>query len=240
MYKNLKRMDIVLESCCDVISFIPEEIECIFFDGLTDQRTKYYHTEYDNRINCDKLADEIFINIKSRGNTLYNEFGMDNYQNYKFDRLLKCNDITNIDLYYMDGTSECFVVPWNDESEDENRYQHSKIIIDENNNGNLIICIKKEDEKENEINISNIDLFKADNDNISFHSGNIGTGIYKSYLQLQQNQTDIEDIEIEVAKNSILCFINRLKNSGMGKQKSLEYLYKFVDRTLKGDNIINE
>lgn len=46
--------------------------------------------------------------------------------------------------------------------------------------------------------------------------------------------TDI--LNYNIPKEKVLSYIARIKNSGMGKEKSLEYLQKYVENYGKGDD----
>lgn len=78
------------------------------------------------------IAEENYIfrtlslKLNPSANKHFDEYG--NKSDKKlFERITDCNDITDIILYFDDGTSEDYCPYWHEDDDDINRYQESKV-----------------------------------------------------------------------------------------------------------------
>lgn len=206
-YKNLKELKIGLENCDDII--IPSEyIKFLGVDGITESRFIYTNS---GEVHKDQRASNVMINILPEANIDYYEFGQEVDESFKtkiFKRL-NIRDITDVTLSYSDGYTERYIVPWGDDEED-NEYADDINSCQMNtvlNNGGLLITINRENYVPRDVRAYN------------------------------ENGEKIMNIESDNKKESILGYIQHLQSSGLGKQKSLDYLYKYIDKILdKGDS----
>ena len=142
--KKLVKLDIVLENV-EFLEFNSDDILNLSIAGITE--TLDYQL-FDQNIFRFKKCSHLYLKVRESANSISNT----TYEpEKKFDRLLRCLDITCIELQFNDGSSETFYVEYSDRILEINDYQEMFL----NNKGDLIIIISKD--------ISYKDVIKREN-----------------------------------------------------------------------------
>ena len=142
--QNIKSITFVLENC-DSISF-PGNVIGDFRMGDFSKHICCTPVKAFERYN---VARHVFIELYADGDTNYPEFGFEDKQRSKFDRLFEHLDITQIEIEYEGGTKEKYYVSY-DEGKAEGilgaENINEKVLL--SNAGNLYILIDADLEME--------------------------------------------------------------------------------------------
>lgn len=131
--KKLVKLDIVLENV-EFLEFNSDDILNLSIDGVTE--TLYYQL-FDQNMFRFKKCSHLYLKVQESANSISNT----TYEpEKKFDRLLRCFDITQIELHFNDMSSEIFYVEYSDRILEINDYQETFL----DNKGNLIVIISKD------------------------------------------------------------------------------------------------
>ena len=134
---SVSHVTLILENC-ESLTFKSEDIGCFFADGQERSINRV-------ALNCiaeKTVAKRVFIELKAQANTPQKTFSSlgDDKETMPFDRLSAHLDITSLEVFYEDGTSQHVYVdfePKNHEDDSENEYQKIKFGKD----GQLYIAI---------------------------------------------------------------------------------------------------
>ena len=193
---------------CDEIIIPAKYIKFLGVDGITESRFIYIDS---GEVHKEKRSSNVIINILPEANVDYYEFGQEDesFKTKKFKRL-NIRDITDIELFYSDEYMERYTVPWSDDEDEMEEYDDINACQMNTilNTGGLLITINRENH------------------------------ISRDVRAYNENGEEIMDIESDNKKESILGYIQHLQSSGLGKGKSLDYLYRYIDKILdKGDSV---
>lgn len=124
--RTLKAVDLVLENC-EVITIDAEHVEMFYASDI--KRSIYFQYGV-----CDEStsAKDIDISLIANANlySSYTDHWNDENRPLPFDRLVKHNDITHVDVNYQDGSHEYIRVNWGGDSDMNNPNQTSRIGTD--------------------------------------------------------------------------------------------------------------
>lgn len=131
---KLSDVDIVFENV-DFVTIKTSNIEQLAIENISD--SKYL---YDQHITTSLKCERLYLVLKNqcKNQKTYFQENYDKDSSTLFPRMLKYNDIVNIELHYKNGTQEIIYVPY--DGNEENKYQ--KTYIDEHDN--LVVEIMKE------------------------------------------------------------------------------------------------
>lgn len=132
MNERVKEIEIVFENCEHFV--VPASD--IYYLRMADFDTIIERCAI-NSILRQEIVKDVAIVLAKEANADYIPFGNPDFVMKKFDRLLRHNDIAQIQLNYDDGSTDLYYPSWCGFSEYENHYQ--KITIDED--GRLSIRI---------------------------------------------------------------------------------------------------
>lgn len=118
---EVKSVSFVLENC-EVLTFDREYIGAFCVDGITNTISRIACNSIRKQQHCEKL----YLALRRDADQQYDCFGHPS-EDTAFKRIDSCPDITSIEITYEDGTTETCFVPWHEEDEYINRYQHSYI-----------------------------------------------------------------------------------------------------------------
>ena len=110
--KTIKNIDIILEN----FECFPVASKDIVLLDIGEIKT--------NKLDI-KTTDSLKLILSERANRL-GSIGKTKF----FERMVKWQDITAIELFFEDGTSELIYADWDDDDDYENRYQET--LVDEN------------------------------------------------------------------------------------------------------------
>lgn len=188
--------------------------------------------------NCDAICFEVneiemfyFNKIKNRRVLFYNHYGRIDDSPSIDDFIIRIKPFANKE-YYEFGIDEFKTYKF--ERLKHNDITQVELIYDDLSNECFYVRWHEDDEYSNRYQITEV----VNEELIITINKKNGKNKNKNEVALNLHNTDF--YYNEEKKKQILNYIDRLKNSGLGKHKSLEYLYKYVDNILTGGNIINE
>lgn len=144
--KKLKQIDIVLENC-ETIKIPIEQVHHFYANNITNNIGL---NEINETLDTVFYTDELEIVLRQEANVeLKQDYENGIFNDCKvFDRLTRHNDITHIDLVFIDDTNIYLSVPYEEENPavlgSPNLCQYSEM----NGNGELRINISKENIKQ--------------------------------------------------------------------------------------------
>ncbi len=106
--KSVEKIEIVFENC-DCLTFKIRD----FYDFVIENVRPRVNRVGSNCIAKSNIAD-IYFHIFKGADKSYNEFGQEDWERSKFERIKNGCDITSVVLTYGDGTSEEFYPVWID------------------------------------------------------------------------------------------------------------------------------
>lgn len=115
--KTVTKIDITFENC-EYIVILAEHIRDMY---MSDFESKIIHNGFN--ILKKTYAKKIYLQFAPKANNSV-EFSGESL----FNRVKLYDDITSIEVYYDDNTSEVYFVDWEDNGLDENKNQISKIV----------------------------------------------------------------------------------------------------------------
>lgn len=121
--KEVVSIDIILENC-EVIRVNREHIGYFCMSDVKKSIVRIGVNSISDFLQCDELYIEICSKVNHPDS--YVSTRQDN-DILPFDRILRYNDITSLDINYEDGSSECISVKWDEDSFYSNSYQTSKM-----------------------------------------------------------------------------------------------------------------
>lgn len=133
--KEIKTVELVLENLESVLFSVKD----IVMLSINDIKKSIRFSNEQTSINL--TANEIIIEINSKAN-LYSAyshkwFDKQNESLLPFDRLMKYNDITAIELTYQDDSKDYIYANWPGDIDENNKLQSSKFDSDGNLNINI-------------------------------------------------------------------------------------------------------
>ena len=129
----IKHIDIVLENC-DVIKIDGKHIGYFLMDDIRKNAGVIGCNSFGVR----ETAEETLLEISQDANVKYNPLGIKSEENFVFDRLMKYDDITAIDIY-TDTDTLRYLVKWVGDSDYANDAQSSAI----GKNGCLYVVVSE-------------------------------------------------------------------------------------------------
>ena len=135
MGKQLKSIEFVFENC-DALSIPKNCLGYVYIDGIKSQIKRIAA----NSISKVQIASEIVLEIFNEGNIPYSEFDQNNLEILKFQRLQDYKDITPLNITFSDGTTEQYLVDY-DEKDPSMENKNESVYLSEL--GNLYIIIKE-------------------------------------------------------------------------------------------------
>jgi len=130
----LSHIDIVFENV-DFVTIKTSNIEQLFIENISE--SNYLHDQYiTSNLKCEQL--HLVLKNQCKNQKTYFQENYEENSSTLFPRMLKYNDIVNIELHYKNGTQETIYVPYDGNEENKNQ----KTYIDEQ--GNLVVEIVKE------------------------------------------------------------------------------------------------
>ena len=115
--KDVKKVDIILENT-DYFSVPADKLLEFSIEDIKEKIT---------RIGCNMIgkirSSEKIIMLIDRTANYVSEISKEKY----FERIKEYNDITSIEVFYSDGTSEVIFATWSDEDEYKNSFQETYI-----------------------------------------------------------------------------------------------------------------
>ncbi len=147
--QNITKVEFVLENC----ESIEISSNCIGLIMLNDIHTTICRFAA-NSISKLVTSKNIFVEMYKEGDAQYHPFDTESKDDTKFSRLNRFHDITQIRLYYDDGSEECYFTDYDPDSDrhgEANRNQSSYL----SSLGNLYISICKGKTIDDYIQISN-------------------------------------------------------------------------------------
>ena len=130
---SIKHIDIVLENC-DVIRIDGKHLGFFVMDNIR----KRAGVIACNAFSVYEIANDVFIEISPQANRGYHPLGIESETDYPFDRLLRHNDITSIEIE-TDDESLHYFVDWTGGSAYDNESQTGVI----GKNGCLYLVISQ-------------------------------------------------------------------------------------------------
>ena len=119
---KLEKIDFILENC-EVISIDGKYVNTFLVDDIR----QYFSRIGTNCIMKINRADTFVIELHKNANENYCSFGLKDFKQKKFKRLIDYPDITQIN-FVLDGEEYCYQLNWDDEASDcYNSYQYSCI-----------------------------------------------------------------------------------------------------------------
>lgn len=139
--KKLKNIILTFENC-DSMEILAKYIRSLYIKKASDIIEQVYYADKDREVEIEtyKSAQEIYFIVKDSKNLTYKPFDLFESDTV-FNRLMEFSDITHITLVYFDGSRQTITAPYEDEYNDDNKYQ-STIYV--RGFDDLIISIEEE------------------------------------------------------------------------------------------------
>ena len=134
MLDKVISIELVFENC-EMMTFEQDDIVDLELGNITTNILKVAVNGIVKKV----YANEVYIELKKESNSKFVSFGD---EGYKFDRILRYNDIVLMDLHFEDGRIETYHVCYNGEEINSNQ----NVVLKDN--GNLVIDIKDKENKE--------------------------------------------------------------------------------------------
>lgn len=129
---EFKKVELYLENC-ELITIERKYLGHIYMSNFTESISRH-----DKSLIHSTVVNEFAIEIHRSLDETTKKQGL--FGEYTpLQRLNKWNDITQIEIFYEDGTSRHFYAHWHDDDQYNNRYQKNKM----NNFGDLYIVISE-------------------------------------------------------------------------------------------------
>lgn len=134
---KIKSVELALENC-EVITIDKELLGFLYLGDLNTTFCKEYNSLLETTV-CKDFAIEIHRDLSKNKETQY-LFGQTDDERNPIERLLKYQDITQIQINFDNDSSKHYYAHWHDEDEYDNRYQYNK----KNDFGDLYIVISED------------------------------------------------------------------------------------------------
>ena len=131
---ELSHVEIVFENV-DFVTIKTSNIEQLSIENISESK-HLYNQHITNSLKCEQL--HLVLKNQCKNQKTYFQENYEEDSSTLFLRMLKYNDIVNIELHYKNGTQETIYVPYDGNEENKNQ----KTYIDEQDN--LVVEINKE------------------------------------------------------------------------------------------------
>lgn len=114
---ELSHVDIVFENV-DFVTINTSNIEQLSIENISDSK-HLYDQQIETSLKCEQL--HLVLKNQCKNQKTYFQENYENNSSTLFPRMLKYNDIVNIELHYKNGTQETIYVPYDGNEENKNQ-----------------------------------------------------------------------------------------------------------------------